>query len=231
MENEKLKVEVTIPGVSDLGEATGKAMDLGIDAVKGFLTATCKPILQEFGLFGKDIVREYRVLRAINFVKKAQAKIQEYNIDPTYSINPKLALTIFENASLEPSEELQELWAGLYAKSLSPDGTDDEAIMYIDTLKKLTASQLKLLLFASKIPRPWRIEITEDEIKGIMALDDFERIKREVFNLRSQRLLGNAQGIMQQGDSVWENYRDGKISIWFSIYGQGLLTKCGIDVA
>jgi len=151
MEDDKSKLKISIDGFDPLGlksagEISKQFVQLGIDSIKVFLNLTCKPLLEELGLGAKDIGRNWRLLNTIKMLEKAKGKLS-YDLDiEELAIDPRVAFQIVEQASIVSDETLQDMWAGLFAASCRTFA-EDENIFFVDILKRLTSSQVKLLTY------------------------------------------------------------------------------------
>ena len=149
MEENKPKISISFEGFDPLGlksvgEITKEATTFSIDAARAFLNLTCRPLLEELGLAGKDIVRNWRLTNTVSMLNKAQGKLK-YDVETErIVIDPRVAFQIVEHSSLVSDDTLQEMWAGLFAASCR-SYEEDENIFFIDILRRLTSSQVKLL--------------------------------------------------------------------------------------
>ncbi|TKC64051.1 DUF4393 domain-containing protein [Pedobacter hiemivivus] len=137
-------------GMHPVGDSIGKSIDgvteLGLKSIEKFLSITCKPLFEELGLAFRDKISTYRLTNTIKTLEKAEGKLV-YDIEKNkLAIHPRIAHQIVEHASMADDDNLQEMWAGLFASSCNKN-TDDENIIFVDILKQLTASQVKLLNF------------------------------------------------------------------------------------
>jgi len=107
-EENKFKVELSVPGVSELGEVTAKSVALA----KDFLDALIMPSARELGLFAQDKIRNWRFNNQIKMLVKTRDYCISHNIQPK-TISPKLLVPLLEQASLEDDQYLQDKWANL----------------------------------------------------------------------------------------------------------------------
>jgi hypothetical protein len=102
------------------------------------LQKTLGPTLDEIG---KDIASLYgKGVKKIN--EAAQRKIE--NIDDGARANLRVARDVFFNGSFSENDISAEYFGGILAASRTNDGKDDGAIFYLDIVKSLSSSQLKL---------------------------------------------------------------------------------------
>jgi hypothetical protein len=71
------------------------------------------------GLIG-DKLAYYRLERAIELQQKVEKRLKEKGIDAKKYIPVSFGLPIFERATIEEDDNLQQLWANLLANSLDP---------------------------------------------------------------------------------------------------------------
>ncbi len=71
--------------------------------------------------------------------------LSEKGIVSTRSVPPKLALPIFEEASLEEESDIQSLWNHLLANAMNPNFNSEIRYGFIDMIKAITAGEAQLL--------------------------------------------------------------------------------------
>ncbi|AYL97357.1 Abi-alpha family protein [Mucilaginibacter celer] len=133
-------------GLNALGRTGEKIADAGIEGVKTFLSLTCKPLLDELGFMLGDKFRSWRLNNVIKILEKAQGKLTWDTENEKLTIDTNVAFQIIENASIVSNDTLQDMWAGLFASSINRY-EEDENIFFIDILKRLTSSQVKLISY------------------------------------------------------------------------------------
>ena len=99
---------------------------------------TLGPTLEEVGL---DLQKLYSKGRD-KIVSSAVKKIQD--IDDGRRANLRVARDIFSNGAFTDEEVCAEYFGGLLASSRSMDGKDDNAMPFLDTIRALSSSQLRL---------------------------------------------------------------------------------------
>lgn len=178
------------------------AVDRTLDGVGTFLSSVCLPASQEFGLMLQDKVRTWRLNNIIHVLENTEGKLMFHDEKLQLQANPKVALSILENASMVDDETLQEWWAGLFASACTNDGKDDQNLIFVNLLKELTAFEVKLLSYCcivcSKNIFPNKLIIANDdlrlsvdEIARITGVDDIRRIDREIDHMVSIGLFSN----------------------------------------
>lgn len=137
-----------------LGAKTlAKAVDKTIDGVGAFFSAICMPAAEEFGLYIKDHVTAYRLKNLEKISSKAKEIIEQQKIITTGDSNPKVLKEIIEESSWTDDEQVQRMWAGLIAVSASNTKNSDDSLVYIETLKKLTSFQARIINLVYGDPR------------------------------------------------------------------------------
>ena len=193
-------------GLKSVGEITKETVKFGIGGAKEFLKLTCKPLLEEFGLALKDQFTNWKLLNIVKMLEKAKGKIK-YDLEKEkLVIDPRVAYQIVDHASLVSNETLQDMWAGLFAASCDRY-EEDENILFIDILKRLTSSQVKFLnylcertrkevnimnLFESQesgLVHAGAVKVTYDDILLIMETTSKLKADTEISALESMGLI------------------------------------------
>ncbi|MGF7081992.1 Abi-alpha family protein [Mucilaginibacter sp. UYCu711] len=120
-----------------------------IDVGKSLIEAALLPPAKEFGKLLSDQVSYFRFLNRVQFWGKVQVLLQNHPESSKLLIAPRVASRILDNASEVSNDTLQNMWAGLFAASCG-EYQEDENIFFIDLLKSLTSSQVKLLSYLCK---------------------------------------------------------------------------------
>ena len=121
--------------MSDLGEIvkSGPA-----DKVVDLLHRLAGPMFDEFGAILADKVRVYRAKNLVSTMRKTERILREAGL-PANAVPTRLLLPIMEASSVENTETLQEMWAGLLATASQQ--TDSVSPSFIETLKQLTPDE------------------------------------------------------------------------------------------
>jgi hypothetical protein len=106
------------------------------------------PMADELGQMFGDKVRIYRVQNWVKTLQKTDRILRDAGLSPR-AVPPRLLLPIAENSSVEDSESLQEMWAGLLATASQE--TDAVSPSFIETLKQLTPEEARNLEFVSAV--------------------------------------------------------------------------------
>jgi hypothetical protein len=186
-----------ILGIRPFGEATNTIVTKSIEAAENLLTLTCKPALAELGLMIHDKVRAWRLNNVARTLEKAKDKYEFVDNQIQLKANPKVIINLVDGASIEENDELQDMWAGLFASSCTRNPNDDENLIYITILKQLTLSEVKLIkymcektkkfyrnnnLIVSQTVSPYIDEL--QEITGITSTSGIEAILNHLTALK-----------------------------------------------
>lgn len=196
-------------GIKPYGEAVHTVVKKTFEGIEAFLSATCKPALDELGMMLRDQVRVWRLKNALQIIEKSKGKFEFSEGEITLLANPKVALAIIENGSDEENDELQDLWAGLFVTSFSEGGKDDENLIYISILKQLTLPEVKLLKFVcehskkvmleNNINRAQTVSMYGDQIAEITGVTDYNKQEIILYHLSSLKLSDRWQGSNPSG--------------------------------
>ena len=96
------------------------------------------PTLEEFG---EDLKALYSKGRD-NIIAAASRKIK--NSEDGKRANLRVARDVLWNGAFTDDEMCAEYFGGVLAASRSEDGTDDDAIQFVDVIKSMSSSQLRL---------------------------------------------------------------------------------------
>lgn len=103
-----------------------------------------EPIEEAVGIVG-DRLKFMRWQRLVRLADKVSQILKDRGINDTRAVLPKLALPIFENASLEENDELHDLWAKLLANSMDPNFDKEIRYAYLEIIKSLSPLDVKNL--------------------------------------------------------------------------------------
>lgn len=188
-----------ILGIEPIGEAGLEVVKASIKGVSSFLEVVFKPGLEEIGFLVKDHVRLWRLNNILRTLEKAQGKFEFDGKEINLTANARVGISIMEGCSEVDNEELQDLWAGLFASSCTPDGRDDSNMNFVDLLRRMSSVEAKILDYAcrncNKYIYPNQLIIAEDitvpfdTLVKIAGTDDRYRLDSELDHMRSIELL------------------------------------------
>lgn len=139
-----------ILGLKTESKAGAEATKATIKGVSSFLGMVFKPGLEELGHIIKDEVRYWRLNNILSMLNLAQGKMHFNGKELNLTANARVGLAIMEECSSVDNEELQDLWAGLFASSCTPDGKDDSNMNFVDILRRMSSVEAKIIDYACK---------------------------------------------------------------------------------
>lgn len=196
-----------ILGIEPLAEATKIVIEKTYIGLGTFLGKVFEPGLEEIGFLLKDQVRRWRLNNVLKVLDKAKGRLGFENEQLQILANARVGLSIIEESSMVDDEELQELWAGLFASSCTVDGKDDSNIIFVDILKRISSVEAKILKYGCEHCRkaissnglivPFKeLEVTLEELKSITGISDVNRLDRELDHMSSISLfMGESFGV------------------------------------
>ena len=114
--------------------------------VQNFLSVICIPAESELKLMASDSIREWKLLNVTSVFAKAKQLAESTNDNLIRTVDPKVALSIINNASNEKEDELQQMWAGLFVSSIG-DKPNDENLIYSNLLSQLTVHEARIIKY------------------------------------------------------------------------------------
>lgn len=180
-------------------ETRAETTKAAIKGVSSFLKNVFKPGLEELGYIIKDEIRYWRLNNILSMLNLAQGKMEFDGKDLNLTANARVGLSIMEECSNVDNVELQDLWAGLFASSCTPDGRDDSNMNFVDLLRRMSSVEAKILDYAcrncNKYIYPNQLIIAEDitvsfeTLVKIAGTDDKYRLDSELDHMRSIELI------------------------------------------
>ena len=127
-----------LQAASEIAKTTGKAIDASRE-VGGFISRFIKgPLEQGIGIF-EDKLKYMRWERQLALMDKVNQKMTKRGLDkPTQPVPMKIAIPLFQEASLEEDDSLQELWANLLVNAADKDSEAEVQRTHISLLHDLT---------------------------------------------------------------------------------------------
>lgn len=192
-------------GIEPISEAGLEATKAAIKGVSSFLELVFKPGLEEIGYFIKDEVRLWRLNNILRTLEKAQGKMEFDGKNLNLTANARVGLNIMECCSEVDNEELQDLWAGLFASSCTPDGHDDSNMNFVDILRRMSSVEARIIDYACSNSKKYiypnkliiadRLFVSFNTLTRIAGTDNIYRLDSELDHMRSIELLN-------QGDAL-----------------------------
>ncbi|CAE6946483.1 hypothetical protein R69608_05551 [Paraburkholderia nemoris] len=134
-------------GTKALAETAKIVVEKTTSGIGAFLSKVCMPAAEEFGLLLQDKVKSWRAANASAVIEKARVLIEQGSGADDVHVHPRIAGKIIDKSSWVDADNLQGMWAGLFASSCTPNGTDDSNLTFINLLDQLTSSEAKLVEF------------------------------------------------------------------------------------
>jgi hypothetical protein len=191
-------------GIKPVATAIEKVTTAAVDGFTASVSVICRPAAEEFGLFLKDIASGWRQRNAVSLERKLKQKLAENKVPENATAHPRIVHEILEKGTWNDDATVQDLWAGLLSSSCTSDGDDDSNLVFVGLLDGLTKMQARLLKYACEQETKFeecglifarQFAIALDEVWKITGEKDFDRLDRELDNLRNRGLLTDASGI------------------------------------
>lgn len=149
-------------------DTIGKIAENGTETKK-FLSKHFSGTLEEIDGFFKDKISYLRFKNQLSIIEKVNSQIENKGLGN--SLNPlplKLAFPLWESASLEEEESLQDLWANLLTNSINSENDIDLKYIFIDILKRLTPFEAKILkkIYEVSYEKSYKVGVLTNELPG-----------------------------------------------------------------
>ncbi len=138
-------------GKQEIAKAVGEVAKLGgkcselVEKVGGFVADVLKGPADEISVIVTDKLRFVRWRRLDKMADEVNQILESKGVKDTRAVAPKLALPIFEDASLEEDQELQKLWNQLLANAMDPSFNSEIRYGFIDMIKGITGKEAQLI--------------------------------------------------------------------------------------
>ncbi len=208
-----------------------KALDVS-EKMTGFLAKVFKePAEQAAGIIS-DKLKFMRWQRQVRIVDEVQKILADRNVTETKAIPPKFAIPLLEGGSVEENDELQDLWINLIANSMDNNFKEEIRYSYIDILKKLTSTDVKLLdRFYRSVNNAQGINdknlgnfiVKKEELIRVMNISE-EEYYMSIYNLFGAQCLaaGVVKGGLSFGDYPATSYL-GTEQVVMTVFGYKLV--------
>ena len=204
MTEENKNSSLDLLGIKPIGDAANTTVTKTFEGIEGFLKSVCAPALDEIGLLLKDKVRNWRLNNILRILEKAKGKVGFENEQLKIQAHPRVALAIIDNGSLNDNDEVQDMWAGLFASSCTASGQEDENLIFVDLLKQLTVGEARILKYSCESARKIlhlnglivgeMLHVDCKTLIEISGIKEIHRLDRELDHLRSLELIGAGIG-------------------------------------
>lgn len=143
------EIEEVAKAAAEAAKFGTKALDVS-EKMTVFLAKVFKePAEQAAGIIS-DKLKFLRWQRQVRMADEVQKILDERGVKETSAIPLKFAVPMLEAASMEEENELQDLWVKLMANAMDPSKNKEIRITYIDILKRLNSTDVKILDFFYK---------------------------------------------------------------------------------
>jgi hypothetical protein len=164
------------------------------------LQNTNSRVLATLGDIALDALNYFRWSNAVRFFDKYEDKKRKRNLEGKETpLAPKFLIEILSNAFIEDDEKLQDLWSNLLINWQDPDKRFDKKMMYIEILKNLSPTEVKILDLlgkgpeADKIRRNREMYIDGNAIKKLLNINE-EEYELSMLNLFRMKCCAGFQG-------------------------------------
>lgn len=138
--------------IQEVAKASGTAIEAAREAGGFIARFVSGPLEQGMGIF-EDRLRYMRWERQVRFMKRSQEFLQMNGLsEPTRSVPLKLAIPIFQGASLEEDDDLQDRWAVLLANAANSAFQGEIRRSYAVILEQLTSLDVRILDVLYSLP-------------------------------------------------------------------------------
>ena len=145
MDEDAKAIQETAKAVQEFAKATPAVIEAGTELarwVSGVLGTIPEDIV---GLTFGDYLKEFRTRNLDRMRSKTEEIHRRRGIEQPEPIGPKVAIPAFEAASMETNEELQDLWANLFANAMDPTKDVYLRHIFIEALKQFEPIDALLL--------------------------------------------------------------------------------------
>ncbi|WP_376691076.1 Abi-alpha family protein [Wenzhouxiangella sp. EGI_FJ10409] len=216
-----------------------------VDGTGAFLSRICLPAAEEFGEMLRDTVKHWRNKNFVRIAQKAEKLVEQQGTDQNPNIHPRILHKIYEEGSWSDDEDIQKMWAGLFAASCFDDGVD-AGVFYLDILSKVSVAEARIFRYVCNNSE-WRITRAENlvealpvftepgELRRMSGLKHFEDVDEAIAHLEllglticqtdlSEGRRESYDSVEQDAFDVWQSGSDGAWSNHLELS----LTKLGI---
>ncbi len=131
----------------EIEEILAKGADAAIEQIGKAVSKVTGSPAGEFGELLADHIRFRRAKNLAEFYVKYQRIVEEAGIDQR-EVPFKLWFPIFDSASIEEDDSLQQKWAALLANAANPRPHVEVTPAFVELLKQISPLEAKLLHFA-----------------------------------------------------------------------------------
>lgn len=166
-----------------------------------FFAKVFKAPVDEISGMVTDKLRFVRWKRLIQMSEEVDQILKEKGVIYTRGVPPKLALPIFEDATLEEDQNIQDLWNHLLANAMNPEFNDELRYGFVDMIKNITAIEASILNnFYEILKKEGRLNnlkelsgysLKKEQIQQIVNISE-DQYQVSVHNLMRMQCIGPA---------------------------------------
>ncbi|WP_139226775.1 hypothetical protein [Poseidonocella pacifica] len=130
----------------EIAKTTGKAFELAASFGQFLHRVVGEPVEVASSTFLTDPLKEYKVRRLHRLQIRTEEILSSKAIHETLSVSPKLANRIFEQASIEDTDEIHDFYAKLLSESMIPGGEDVD-IRFISAVREFTPECARMVKY------------------------------------------------------------------------------------
>lgn len=128
-----------------------KGMDMAHDAGKFIAPLINGTLEQGIGIF-EDKLKYIRWERQMRFMSRSKEKLKEFGVTEIENPIPlKFAVPLLQGATLEESDDIQDLWINLLINSVSNKKIELKRV-YMDILERISPSDAKIIDAIYRLP-------------------------------------------------------------------------------
>lgn len=191
------EIAKAVQSVAKLGE---KSLETSEKLGAFFARVFREPINEVSGMI-TDKLRFVRWRRLVQMSDEVKKILEDRGVQETRPVQPKLALPIFEEGSLENDGNLQQLWNHLLANAMDPSFNGELRYGFVDMIKNITGVEAVILnAFYEILKREGRTadlakitnyHLTKEQIMQMVGIDEVQ-YQVSAFNLMRMQCIAPA---------------------------------------
>lgn len=131
--------------IKEVAKATGKAIDAGKELGKFISKFIAGPLEQGMGIF-EDKLKYMRWERQVSFMDKTSKILTNRGLTvPNRKVPMKIAIPLFQAATVEDDDDLQRIWANLLVNAADKDSGVEVTRMFVSILQDLSFFEVQIL--------------------------------------------------------------------------------------
>lgn len=151
--------------VGELATTAGKGIDACREAGGFIARFVAGPLAQGMGKF-EDKLIYMRWERQVRLIRRAEEVLKEIGLnEPTRAVPLKIAIPIFQAASMEEDDQLQDRWIALLVNAANANSNLEIRRVHISILEQITSLEARILDVIYSIP------LEKCEHLGVVAVD------------------------------------------------------------